>query len=366
MNKIIEFDKNNSSLVVEAGCTLSQIQQFALSNNFYFPLKIASEGTCQIGGNVATNAGGINVLKYGTMRDLTLGLEAILPNGHIVNQLDKLRKNNTNFDLKQLFIGSEGTLGIITKIALKLFSKPNNHFTFFIAFDSLNNAIELLQQIKESNLLPNAFEIMNASTQRVYNLFNKNKIPISGAWIILCEIEYNNSAQLDYIHEIFAQKINLISELLIASNDTEQEYFWSIRENIPLAEKSYGNAIKFDISLPSSEVHNFVELNFHNLKKIEPQIDDIIIFGHLGDGNLHYNIPLNNLNLSESTIYMIQKIVYNDAVSLRGSISAEHGLGQLKTKWFEKYYDSSSYLLAKSIKNLLDPDNILNPGKVFY
>ncbi|MFN8770493.1 MAG: FAD-binding oxidoreductase [Neisseriaceae bacterium] len=365
LNKVIELDEKNSSITVEAGCTLLQIKAFVEKYNFYFPLSIASEGSCQIGGNIATNAGGINVIKYGTMRDLVLGIEAILPDGEVINQLTKLRKNNTNFDLKQLFIGSEGTLGIITKATLKLYPKPINYFTFMMELSNIEKCIHLLSKIKANNIVPAVFEIINKQTQYIYNTkFTNNPMPISGDWLILCEIEIENEDYLGIIHNILHGIIKENPSVIIANNEKERKNIWKFRENIPIAEKEFGDALKYDISLPISNIPQFITINNKNLLKYD-LANNIIIFGHLGDGNLHYNLPLNHKNLSDTEINQIHELVYTDVVKLGGSISAEHGIGQLKTTWFQKFYDKNSYFLAHSIKNLIDPNNLFNPRKIF-
>ncbi|MCE2705852.1 MAG: FAD-binding oxidoreductase [Proteobacteria bacterium] len=364
LNKIIELDIDNLSITLESGCLLQQVIDEANKINLYFPLKIASSGICQIGGNIATNAGGIHVVKYGTMRDLTLGLEVILPNGEIINQLHKLRKNNTNFDLKQLFIGSEGTLGIITKATLKLFSKPLDFFTLMFGVSTIENAINLLSEFKLNGIIPSAFEIINKHTQKVYNdNFLDNQLPIQDEWIILCEVECNEPFNNDKITDILETFGIDFNKVVIASNETERKNLWSIREHIPIAEKTSGFALKYDISLPISNIPKFIQTNSGNLSSLDINLN-IIIFGHLGDGNLHYNIPLTN-KIKPDYEDKISNIVYSDVVLLDGSISAEHGIGQLKKEWFKKFYDSSSYILAKSIKHLIDPDDIFNPGKIF-
>ena len=364
MNKIIEVDTENNSITVEAGCTLQQVINESQKHNLYFPLKIASQGSCQIGGNISTNAGGIHVMKYGTMRDLTLGLEAILPNGESINQLHKLRKNNTNFDFKQLFIGSEGTLGIITKAVLKLFPVPIDYTTMMIGLDTINHAITILNTLKLQNIYPSAFEIINDSIQNIYNkYFSDKKIPITSKWVIICEIESNLNFDAGIIFESLRQISVNLNNVLLASNEDERQIIWSIRETIPIAEKIHGIALKYDISLPISNIPSFIETNKNNLQ-FTGLTDNIQIFGHLGDGNLHYNIPLPN-ELSLISEIKISEIVYTDLTKLGGSISAEHGIGQLKKEWFKKFYDSTSYKISKSIKELVDPINIFNPGKIF-
>ncbi|MBP9742689.1 MAG: FAD-binding oxidoreductase [Burkholderiales bacterium] len=366
LNRIIEINKANHSIIVEAGCTLHQVQTAAMNTNLYFPLSIGSEGSCQIGGNIATNAGGIHVIKYGMMRNLTLGLEAILPNGKIVNQLCQLRKNNINFDLKQLFIGSEGTLGIITKACLKLFPPIIEYFTGLVGISDINQAINLLNELSKHYSVC-AFEIINRTTQQIYNThFSRDSFPICNNWLILFELEINSNFNINTFNSLM-QELNLDLELIIVANtEKERQALWHKRENIPLAEKMAGVAIKHDISLPINNIEQFITVNKKKLITKYPNAQ-IIIFGHLGDGNLHYNIQLggsaytDNLQIENE----INTLVYEDVYRYSGSFSAEHGIGSLKKSWMIKYYDPGSYQLAKQVKDLLDPNNILNPGKIF-
>ena len=366
LNKVLEIDVENSSICVESGCSLYQVQKVAAKHELYFPLSMGSAGSCQIGGNIATNAGGIHVIKYGMMRELVLGIEAILPDGTIINQLKNLRKNNINFDLKQLFIGSEGTIGIITKANLKLFPKINQHVTGLIGVESILIAINMLNLLKLHYSVC-AFEIINRLTQQIYNThFSNNPFIVNDEWAVLFEIEIQNNFNLDKFNTLLKQLDIDSTKGIIASNESERQALWSFRENIPLAEKMAGIAINHDISLPISKIEAFILDNQKNNKAQYPQAQ-IIIFGHLGDGNLHYNIQINQCTQEklQSFEQNINSIVYNDVARYNGSFSAEHGIGSLKKSWMIKYYDSSSYSLAKSIKKLIDPQNIFNPGKLF-
>ncbi len=362
LNKIINLDLNNNSLTVEAGCTLKQVRDIAKKHNLDFPLSIASEGSCQIGGNIATNAGGIHVIKYGTMRELVLGIEAILPDGTLVNQLNSLRKNNLNFDLKQLFIGSEGTLGIITKAVLKLSPIPHDHFTCLLGVNDFSQIYKILNNLIQSFSVC-AFEIINQTIQKIYNTQFENSINLSAKWLILFELESLNTKfdPLEVI-KVIEHDIDL-NNAIWASNQKERDTIWQYRENIPIAEKKYGIAIKHDIALPISTIDNFIEVNQKNLLTHFPKAQ-IGIFGHFGDGNLHYNVFLDSSNISDYE-EKINQIVYKDVMAYKGSFSAEHGVGQLKKIWFYKYHDRISYNLAKSIKQMIDPHQILNPGKIF-
>ncbi len=364
LNKFMDIDIANSSICLDAGYTLYQAQQAANKYGLYLPLSIGAEGSCQIGGNIATNAGGVHVIKYGMMRDLVLGLEAILPDGSIVNQLSSLRKNNANFDLKQLFIGSEGTLGIITKAVLKLFPQILNYVTGLIGVDNLTIATVLLGEIKQKFNLA-AFEIINQTTQEIYNTqFPEQKFILSNNWLILFEIEANNMDIAEDLMDIIVQ--HKLDQVVIASNERERQQLWRMRENIPLAEKMAGFAIKHDISLPISKVPEFIIVNEKHILHNYPDAQ-IIAFGHLGDGNLHYNIQFVNMSYAElqKIEHEVSQLVYTDVHNFNGSFCAEHGIGYLKKEWFSTYYDPVSYQLASTIKKILDPYNILNPGKIF-
>ena len=390
LNKILEVDALNNSIMVEAGCTLANVIAAASSHERYFPLSIAAADNCQIGGNIATNAGGIHVIKYGMMRDLVLGVEVVLPNGEITNQLTTLRKNNTNFDLKQLFIGSEGTLGIITKAVLKLYPKPKKYVTGLVGVADVEQAVAVLRQL-QSKFSVCAFEIIHSSAQKIYNTYFPNiPLPISANWLILFEFETNFIEEsIDEVVSVetivlskisFAQKLaefeqgvlsNILSSLninldeaIIADTSNKRDNLWQIRENIPLAEKMHGYAIKHDISLPINQIANFILYNNANILKHYPHAQ-IIMFGHLGDGNLHYNVQLDNELNTKVNKAAINELVYNDVIKYGGSISAEHGIGQLKLDRYKTTSDPQSYLLSKQIKQLIDPNNLFNPGKVF-
>jgi FAD/FMN-containing dehydrogenase len=368
MNKIISLDRDNYSLTVEAGCTLQQVQDYASVHGLYFPLSLASQGSCQIGGNLATNAGGVQVLKYGMIRDLTLGLRAVLANGEVLDGLTALRKDNTYLDLKQLLIGSEGTLGIITHATLKLFPIPPAYCTLMFPVSSIAQALQLLKQLKTyytNNV--SAFEIIKHDSWQIYQNYFDFKHEICNApWSIICEIEVNNDFVLENLLILLEQNEIDLNQSVIASSENERQLLWQLREQIPLAEKQYGYAAKHDISLPLSQIEEFVTINSAKLKEIEPH-GYFSIFGHLGDGNLHYNFGLagaDSQQISELE-QLVNPLVYQDVIAHGGSISAEHGIGQSKKKWFQQFCDPASYQLMQQFKQQLDPLNLLNPGKIF-
>lgn len=361
MNKILAVDVENNSITVQAGCTLAQIIKEADAYQRYFPLSIASLGSCQIGGNIATNAGGIHVIKYGMMRNMVLGLEVVLADGKVLNGLNYLRKNNAYLDLKQLFIGSEGTLGIITQAVLKLYPKPVDYVTGLIGVKTIPQAINLLSQLS-AYFSVCAFEIIGKTMQDIYNTnFNASKLPLSDDWVILFELEINN---MDGAIDLLSKCELDTEQLIICDSPGSRHGLWQMRENLPIAEKSHGIAIKHDISLPISKIEQFIQLNEKNIQKSYPDAQ-IIIFGHLGDGNLHYNVQLATQEQTLAEENNLNQIVYTDVLNLGGSISAEHGIGQLKTSWYKQAIDPVSYNLAWQVKQLLDPNDLFNPKKIF-
>lgn len=364
LSKIKHIDTQNNSIEVEAGCTLLDINTLAKQHQLFLPIKIASEGLCQIGGAIATNAGGINVLKYGSTREQVLGLEVVLPNGELVNQTSSVRKNNLNFDLKQLFIGSEGTLGIITSACLKLHPLPNEYFTGIIGVTSLDGAIAIMNSLKKLNLC--AYEIISHETKLLHDKHFNSIIATNSQWVIIFELEIDN-LDINLIYEYLSQMQAIIIDSEIATNLSSRQKIWNFREQIPLAEKAHGLAIKHDICLPINQIEAFIQQNQAKIHQAYPNQTSSIIFGHLGDGNLHYNISFNqHLKSIPSEIELaINELVYEDVYKHNGSFSAEHGIGQLKQQWFKKYYDRNSYKLAKQIKTLIDDKQIANIGKVF-
>lgn len=360
MNKIVSIDKANYSMVVEAGCILSNVQDIAIKNNLYFPLSLASEGSCQIGGNLATNAGGIHVVKYGTMRDLVLGLEVVLPSGEIINQLTQLRKNNTLIDVKQLFIGNEGNLGIITKVTLKLFAKPYDYCTIMFGVDDIREVTNIFSQIREKYNTLCAFEVIKSDARNIYNqYFGDKPINITNEWIIICELEITPDFNLDNFAELLLKNQVDLESCIISSNEKERKSIWQIRESIPLAEKQHGFAVKHDISIPISMWESFLSNNMPKLKQLVPH-SYFSIFGHFGDGNLHYNFGIKNASAKdiEQIEQAVNNLVYTDVLALGGSIAAEHGIGQLKRELFAINCDKVSYNLMLQIKQLIDPDNL--------
>lgn len=374
MNKITAVNALNGTITCEAGCILADIQKAALEHDLYFPLSLASEGSCQIGGNLATNAGGVHVVRYGNMRALTLGLEVCLADGQIIENLRPLRKNNTGLDLKQLFIGTEGTLGIITKACLSLKAKPVQTECAFFAVDdpeSLLESFKVLRAHFEENL--SAFEIMpHFALEIVQTHMTGQKNPLSHAhpWYALVDVSSSrvNGALRTAFETVLSQLMDsqVINECLIAESLAQRHHLWNIRESIPEAQKREGASIKHDISVPLAHIPDFMKEAKMMLENQLPGLR-FCTFGHMGDGNLHFNITQPE-DMSREKFLSYRKdfndIIHQLADHYDGSFSAEHGIGLLKTAEMEFYLSDSALELMKSLKRTMDPNNILNPGKV--
>jgi FAD/FMN-containing dehydrogenase len=374
MNKIRAIDAENFSMVVEAGCVLSVVQQAAIDAKRYFPLSLASEGSSQIGGNIGANAGGILTIRYGNTRDLVLGLEVILPSGEIWNGLRSLRKDNTGYDLKQLFIGSEGTLGVITAAVLKLFPDPGLRETFFIAIDSPEKAITLLSDIKAAfgdNLL--AYELIarrGVEFAVAYNPQVAEPLRTKSDWHVLVEIAAgkNNTGLRTRVEDVLeaALQKNLILDATIAQNDSQRQMFWILRESVSDAQRYAGASIKHDISVPVFKIPDFIREATILVEKMIPGVRPVI-FGHAGDGNLHFN--LTQPEGADKEAFMARWDEINHAVhdivqKYDGSIAAEHGVGVFKAAEMAQRKAPVELELMKKIKHAFDPQNIMNPGKV--
>ncbi|MEO9629442.1 MAG: FAD-binding oxidoreductase [Sulfitobacter sp.] len=359
-------------IVVEAGATLMAVQEAADDAGLLFPLSLAAEGSCQIGGNLATNAGGVNVLRYGNMRDLCTGIEAVLPDGQIWNGLTRLKKDNTGFDLRNLLIGSEGALGIITAASLKLYPRPSEYFCSLMAVDSPDAALTLLAQTRNiAGEAISAFEII----QRTGFDFLTETMPdvrlpfeTSPEWTVLIELGLQNGqdgeAMLMSIFE-YGLEEGLVHDGLIAQSVGQRAEFWNAREHIPDANRMIGAIASHDVSLPLSGLPKFIELASADITQLARL--RINCFGHLGDGNLHFNVfpPTgetrdNYMGLKSA----IEEIVHDLVHQLGGSISAEHGIGRTKVQALEKYGDPAKLSALKAIKSALDPLAIMNPGAV--
>jgi FAD/FMN-containing dehydrogenase len=364
MNEIRNVDAANFSMEVEAGCILENVQKAANAVDRLFALSLGAEGSCQIGGNLATNAGGINVLRYGTARAQVLGLEAVLADGTIVSGLRSLRKDTAGYDLKQLFIGSEGTLGVITAATLKLFPKPAAKITALVSIGSAEQAVDLLAFLRaEAGDTIEAFELIS---DFVFGLLEKHipdaRLPFSdrAPWYVLMDVALGDANErLLSVLEAAADK-GLLTDAIIAKNLSEARSLWRMRHSIAEAERAHGKALKHDISVPASKMQEFLARGDDLLKRIAPGAQ-LIAFGHVGDGNLHYNVALKDASQDGQAI---TEEIYDLVNDLGGSFSAEHGVGALKREYLPKYRQDGEIHLMRTLKAALDPLNIMNPGKV--
>jgi FAD/FMN-containing dehydrogenase len=365
MNRIRALDRLNDTITVEAGCVLANVQRAADEAGRLFPLSLAAEGSCQIGGNLSTNAGGINVLRYGTAREQVLGLEVVLPDGRIWEGLRGLRKDNTGYDLKQLFIGAEGTLGVITAAVLRLHPKPSASATAWIALDSAAAAVELLSLLHErlGDKL-SAFELLSRSClEAVLEHAPGTQDPLAAAhpWYVLTELADSGEerALRERVEKVLvdcAERGALIDAALAQSGE-QARALWRIRETVP--EAQFTN-VKHDIAVPVSKSAEFIERAGPRLAARFPEVR-IYAFGHVGDGNIHYNIGPESLVAQREAV---NRIVYDTVAELGGSISAEHGLGQLKRDEILRHKPPLELELMRALKQTLDPRGLMNPGKV--
>ena len=368
MTRVLKVDADNNTLEVEAGAILADVQAAARAANRLFPAEWAAAGSCRIGGALATNAGGVNVLRYGNMRELTLGLEVVLPDGEIWTGLRGLRKDNTGYDLKQLFVGSEGTLGVITRAVLRLYPLPTAHATALVAVDSPAAAIELLRGVQA--VVGDRVTSFELISKPCFDLLAKQcpslPHPFSPLpeWAVLLELSDGGDSG-----ELINQLAEVLDALgcnnaLLAQNNKQAKDFWKLREHIPEAQRREGVSIKHDISVPVGSIPAFLD---ECGRQIAAAFTDaaIIAFGHLGDGNLHYNVFRSDKTAGLYTDEpVINEIVYLCVARHNGSISAEHGIGQLKRHHLAKYRDPLELALMQKIKRVFDPAGIMNPGKV--
>jgi len=358
MNRIRSLDLLNDTATVEAGCILAAVQAAAADAGRLFPLSLAAEGSCQIGGNLSTNAGGVNVLRYGTAREQVLGLEVVLPDGRIWDGLRGLRKDNTGYDLKQLFLGAEGTLGVITAAVLRLYPKPTASATGWIALASPAQAVELLATLRgRIGERISAFELVSRnSLEAVLTHVPDTRDPLGVAhpWYVLAE--FGDSGTNEDLLERLAQALDG-HEAVLAQSVEQARALWRLRESIP--EAQFSN-VKHDISVPVSRIPEFLEIADGGLRRSFPDAQ-IFCFGHVGDGNLHYNIGPASLIPRRDAV---NRIVYDAVARLGGSISAEHGLGQLKRDAIRGQKSPLEMELMRALKSALDPKGLMNPGKV--
>ena len=374
MNRVRAIDAANLTMTVDAGCILQRVQEAAGAEGLLFPLSLAAEGSCSIGGNLATNAGGTQVLRYGNARDLCLGLEVVTAEGELWDGLAGLRKDNTGYDLRDLFIGSEGTLGVITGATLKLFPQPAAVTTALAALPTLDAAVSLLQ-LAQARLGPGltGFELMgNFALQLVRRHFPQVTQPLPAApWTVL--LEQSDSEGESHAQTLFESLLESalahgwVKDAAVASSIEQSKAMWHLRELIPLAQSQEGLNIKHDIALPVSRVVEFVASTDAALQRLCPGIR-LVNFGHLGDGNLHYNVqapegvlPADFLRDREASV---NALVYDAVTDRGGSISAEHGVGELKREELVRRKPAVALKMMHAIKRALDPHGRLNPGRV--
>jgi FAD/FMN-containing dehydrogenase len=374
LDRVRGVDAANFSMTVEAGCVLADVQRAAAAAGRYFPLSLGSEGSCQIGGNLATNAGGLNVLRFGMMREQVLGLEVVLADGRVLDGLQALRKDNTGYDLKSLFVGSEGTLGIITAATLRLLPPPRSTATAFTAVRDVAAAIELLGQLRAaSGDALTSFELIPAvAIELVRRHIPGVNAPLSvrADWHVLCELASSGAEALDATLQsalTAAMEQGLVLDAAIATSERHRQEFWRLRESIPEAQRKAGPSIKHDISVPVSALPDFVAQASAWVRREVPE-GVLVSYGHAGDGNLHFNINLIDGG-SDSQAFrarepVIRRVIHDMVARMHGSFSAEHGIGRLKVGELARYADPVELELMRAVKRALDPNGIMNPGKV--
>jgi len=373
LNRIRAVDAGNFSLTAEAGCVLASVQQAAAAVERFFPLSLGSQGSCQIGGNLATNAGGLNVVRYGMARDLVLGIEAVLPDGQVLDGLKSLRKDNTGYDLKSLLVGSEGTLGVITAATLKLWPAIRSSATALVAIAKPADAVSLLgllkaragERLSSFELLPRiAIELTTRHISAVSDPFERPY-----PWYILCEL---TSAADELLAELLQQTLHdgfersLLLDAALASSERVRAAFWRLRESVPEAQRHAGVSLKHDISVPVASLPQFIDAAS---LWVHTHVSDgvLVCYGHAGDGNLHFNI--NCVERERAAAFLaqephIRRAIHDLVRKFDGSISAEHGIGHLKREELQRYASPVALATMRAIKQALDPNGIMNPGKL--
>ena len=371
MNKILSIDKTNLLIEVESGVILDNLKKYVNKNNFYFPLSLSSSGSCLIGGNIATNAGGINALKYGTIRESLQGIEVVLSDGSIIESMSAMKKDNTGYDIKNIFCGSEGTLGIITKALLKIYPKPKDYYHCFFAFKSIDKTINFFQKLRDlfNETLESAEIIPNIAFEMTikHGFLNKNFFSSAHESYLLCK--FSLFEDKEKFQEIFYNKIQkidkLYKDLIIAQSIQQEINFWKFRDDLVTSYKKEGRYITNDISLPLNKLEQFIKIASKKINNLIPGTR-IYPFGHLGDGNIHFNMiePINFSKNFDSYRNQIYDLVNEIVVENQGSFSAEHGIGMIKKESLQKFKNINQIEFMKNIKRSLDPKNILNPGKI--
>jgi FAD/FMN-containing dehydrogenase len=372
MNRVLSLDSENFSIRVEAGCTLQRVKDACETAGFLFPLALGSQGSCQIGGNVATNAGGVNVLRYGMMRDLVLGIEAVLPDGEVWNGWSGLRKDNRGYDLKQLFVGSEGTLGIVTGVELKLFPRPEAVETAYLGVASFGDAMRLFSWARRSCAdMLTAFEVIGEECLPLARALDPALVlPVSAPVHVLAEVSGSDTVDLRSLFEDFlavAMEDGLVTDAVLAASGAQAKSFWAIREGLVEGQARQGFHVRTDLSVPLSEVAPLVEAA---RKLVATQYPGwtALAYGHAGDGNVHFNVlpPRDMAEIEKRAVgAIISNALYDLVAGHGGSFSAEHGVGRSRRAVFWSRLPPLDKRLLTAIKQAFDPDGMMNPGCLF-
>jgi FAD/FMN-containing dehydrogenase len=374
LDRVRAIDPANYTLTAEAGCILARLQDAAANADRYLPLSLGAEGSCLLGGNLSTNAGGLNVIRYGMARELVLGLEVVLPDGRVLETLTGLRKDNTGYDIKSLFLGAEGTLGVITAACLKLYPALRSRATAFVAVRDPAAAVDLLSELRSaSGDCVSSFELIpriavELTSKHIPGVVDPLTSP--SPWYVLCELSSSRADEpLDALLEKalgHALDAGWISDAAVALDERQRALFWRLRESIPESQRKEGANIKHDISVPVSQVPGFIEIAGGWVERNIPQ-GVLCAYGHLGDGNLHFNIN-QRTGFTDAQLMAIEpkakRAIHDFVRDFHGSFSAEHGIGQLKVFELERYTNPVEFELMQRLKHAFDPNGIMNPGKV--
>jgi FAD/FMN-containing dehydrogenase len=374
MNRVRAVDTDNNTMTVEAGCVLASLQEEADRHGRLFPLSLGAEGSCEIGGNLSTNAGGTGVLRFGNTRELVLGLEVVLADGQVWDGLRGLRKDNTGYDLKHLFVGAEGTLGIITAAVVKLFPRPRSQATAFVALDSPAAAVALLGRIREAcGERVTGYELLGRICVELIMKHmpqTRDPFPAPHPWYVLVELSDSTEGPVAraMLEEALAHAIEagLARDAVVCASEAQRAALWQMREDITEAQKREGPSVKHDVAVPVSRVPELIEHAGAELARRFPGIR-IVAFGHVGDGNIHYNCSKAERQQADEFFAQapaVNHVVYDVVDALGGSISAEHGLGQLKRDEIRRYKSGLELDIMRAVKRTLDPHGLMNPGKV--
>ena len=372
MNRIRALDRDNASITVEAGCKLAAVQAAAQDAGLLFPLSLASEGSCEIGGNLSTNAGGVHVLRHGNARDQVLGLEVVLPDGRVWDGLRALRKDNTGYDLKHLFIGAEGTLGFITAAVLRLAPLPAHSALAWVALDDAQRGIDLLAYLRaRAGDALNAFELVGREALSLVLQHipgSRDPFAVSAPWYALIELSGNQPTLDERLGDLLGALIEQggVRDAVVAQDLSQAAALWALRENISEAQRIEGFSVKHDISVPVGTIPRFIGDTGARLSAALPGVR-IVVFGHAGDGNLHYNLSFSDATRNDTLIAdaaAASTLVHDAVIAIGGSISAEHGIGQLKRDLMGRCKSAVELDLMHAVKRVFDPHGRMNPGKL--